>query len=160
MEVHDRHVPERSTENAFWKFLKPYLDKLSIRCVHCQKPRGKTHATSTFLYIPDAEKFLRHCGQSQAAPGRRPTRSSITCFNLRFLGQPVYFQKSKKDANPYLARVLTKEEKDRQIKITNRVTIDYSKPSQIFSVFFDCSSISCGVWNYIGASLDFEPQLT
>jgi hypothetical protein len=160
MEVHVRHVPERSTENAFWKFLKPYLDKLSIRCVHCQKPRGKTHATLTFLYIPDAEKFLHHHGQSQAAPGRRPTPLSVTCVNLRFLGQPVYFEKSKNDANPYLVRVLTKEEKDRQIKITNTATINHSKPSQIFPVFFDCSSISCGVWNYIGASLVFEPQLT
>jgi hypothetical protein len=55
---------------------------------------------------------------------------------------------------------LTKEEKGRQIKITNTVTIGHSKPSQVFPVFFDCSSISCGAWNYIGASLVFELQLT
>jgi hypothetical protein len=160
MEVHIRNIPERSTENAFRKFLKPHLDKLSIRCVHCQKSQGKTFATLTFLYIPDAEKFLQHHGQSRPIPNHHPTHLSTTSINLRFLGQPIYCQKSKRDANPYLVRVLTKEEKDRQIKITTVATIDHLKPPQIFPVFFNCSSISCGVWNYVGAKLVFEPQLT
>ncbi|KAE9382198.1 RdRP-domain-containing protein [Stipitochalara longipes BDJ] len=160
MEVHVRNVPQRSTENAFRKFLKPHLEKLSIRCVHCQKPQGKTYANLTFLHIADAEKFLQHHGQSPGAPGRRPMRLSITCIDLRFLGQPIYFQKGKNDANPYLVRVLTKEERDRQIRITTVANIDHSKSPQTLPVFFDCSSISCGIWNYIGTNLVFEPQLT
>ncbi|KAN0121734.1 RdRP domain containing protein [Hyaloscypha variabilis] len=159
MEVFVRNVPQRSTENAFRKFLKPHLDKLSIRCAHCQKPQGKSFAIVTFLYVSDAEKFLQHHGQTLAAPGRRPTRLSITSINLRFLGQPVYFQKSKNDVNPYLVRVLDKEEKDRQMKITTIATIDHPKPPQILPVFFDCSSISCGTWNYVDSNLVFEPQL-
>ena len=160
MEVHVRNVPERSTENALRKFMKKYLDQLSIRCVHCQKPQGKNFATLTFLRKPDAEIFLQHYGQSQSVQNRRPMPFTTSSINLRFFGQPIYCQKSKRDANPYLIRVLTKEDADRQIKSTYMATTDQPKSPQIFPVFFDCSSISCGVWGYDGDNLVFEPQAT
>jgi len=159
MEVHVRNVPERSTEKALRTFFKEHFDKLSIRCVHCHKSQGKKFATLTFLYIPDGEKFLQHHGQTQAAPNYRPTRLSITSITLRFLGKPIYCEKSKRDVNPYLVRVLAKEERDRKTKNTTLAVIDHSK-TRIFPVFFECSSVACGVWNYVGANVVFEPQLT
>lgn len=143
MEVHVSNVPRQSTENALRNFFKPHFLKHSIHCVHCQKPRGKPFASLTFLHINDGEKFLLHYGQFQ---------------KLRFLGQPIYCQKSRREVNSFLIRVLDKEEKDRQT--ATLATIEHSKVPQILPAIFNCSSISCGAWSYVKADLVFEPQLT
>ncbi|KAH6704064.1 rna-dependent rna polymeras-like protein [Leptodontidium sp. MPI-SDFR-AT-0119] len=164
MDIHVRHVPPQSTENSLKSFLKPFLSKLSIRSVHCTKPKDKNFAFLTFLHLSEAETFLQHYGQTKnqtqySANNQHQRHPSVTSVNLRFLGQPIYCQKSNNEANPYLLRVLAKEEKDRQTKITTLTTIGHYTP-QILPVLFDCISVSCGVWSYAKSNLYFEPQLS
>ncbi|KAK0108656.1 hypothetical protein ONS95_003448 [Cadophora gregata] len=162
MDVHIRNVPQQSTENSLRNFLKPFLLALSIRSVYCNKPKDKKFAFLTFLHLNDAETFLQNYGQTKnqtqyAGSQRSQPRPKVTSVNLRFLGQPIYCQKSNNEANPYLLRVLAKEEKDRQTRVTTMTTIDHYKP-QLLPIVFQCTSVSCGVWSYSRSNLYFEPQ--
>ncbi|TVY46699.1 putative RNA-dependent RNA polymerase [Lachnellula occidentalis] len=157
MEVHIRNVPARSTENALRNFLKPYLTKLSIQDVHFRKPRDSPYAQLTFLSIDDARKFLDHHGQVKVAGSRRGVKSSAISINLRFLGQYIYCERSNRDANPYLLRVLAKEKDERQSQALV-YDIHHARP-RILPVAFQCSSVSCGVWAYVDSELVFSPQV-
>ncbi|KAL2060352.1 hypothetical protein VTL71DRAFT_9747 [Oculimacula yallundae] len=164
MDIHIRNVPQQATENNLKSFLKDFFRKLSIRSVYCTKPRDKTFAFLTFLHVTDAEAFLQHYGQTKnqtqynARQNRQPQPKS-TSVNLKFLGQPIYCQRSSNEANPYLLRVLAKEEKDRQTKVTTLTRIDHYKP-QLLPIFFNSVYVSCGVWNYVKSNLLYEPQLS
>ena len=161
MEVHISNVPQQSTENNLKAFLKEKLSKLSISSFNCQKAQGKPFASLTFLNIADAEKFLDRYGQSQAAPKQKPTPMSSKSVNLNYLGRPIYCSKSHREAHPMVLRNLAKEEKDRKTKAAAALpTTDHSKPEKKFPVSFNCVSFSCGVWNYVGSDLAYEPQQT
>ncbi|PBP21236.1 RNA-binding, RBD [Diplocarpon rosae] len=170
MDIHIRNVPQQSTENHLSKFLRPFMLQLSIRSVNCTKPRNRDFAFLTFLHPDEAEKFLQHYGQAQGTGNRQQTgsrqlqtqtqpqshvRRNITAVNLKFLGRSIYCQKSTNPSNPYLLRVLAKEEKDRQRKITTVATVQH----HVLPIFFDVTSVSCGVWNYAKSTLFYEPQV-
>ncbi|CZS94939.1 related to RNA-directed RNA polymerase [Rhynchosporium graminicola] len=179
MDVHVRNVPPQATENHFGSFLKGHFKSLLIRSVHVNKPRDKTFAFLTFLHVDEAELFLRHYGQtknqtqynaaqfnvsrySAIQRSYHQPQPKVTSVNLVFLGQPIYCQKSSKEANPYLLRVLAKEEKDRHTKVTKLTKVDqhiHYKP-QVLPAFFAAASVSCGVWSYIRSNLLFEPQVS
>ena len=149
MEVHVRNVPEQGTENGLRKSLQPYFANLSIRAVHCQKQRGKRYASFTFLHITDGQRFLAHHGQTRQPPGsRRPRQNSSTVINLMFLNQPIYCEKSDREANPYLLRVLRKEENDRQNKAAELASsvVPHDKGPDMLPISFDFCTVSCGVW--------------
>lgn len=157
MEVHVRNVPQQSTENILRNFLKPYFATLSIQSVHCQKPQGKNWASLTFLHLQDAEKFLSHHGQAPRAPQtRQQTRNFTNAINLRFLGMPIYCEKSRREANPYLLRCLAKEEKERDSKPLNSLV---NQKPKVLPVTFACRAVACGVWSYVDSNLVFEPQI-
>src|SRR5215469_3932648 len=137
MEVHVRNVPPQSTEKALKKSLKPVFAKLSIRAVNCQKQRDKPFASLTFLHVAEGENFLHHHGQVRAFARGRPMRMSVNSVNLKFLGQPIYCERSTRDPNPYLLRVLKKEDKDRQSQPIAPSTIDHGK-AEILPVEFEC----------------------
>lgn len=62
MEVYVSNVAEQASETALSKFLKPFLVKLSIQSVHCQKSRGKRFAFLTFLHVTEGQKFMAQYG--------------------------------------------------------------------------------------------------
>jgi hypothetical protein len=157
MEVHIRNVPAKSTENALRNFLKPYFQKLSIQNVHCQKQRDKSYAQLTFLNIDHARRFLEYHGQTKAAGNRRAAKVNTWSINLKFLGQPIYCERSNRDANPYLLRVLAREEKERQSQAL--VHVNHQARPKILPVEFQCSSVSCGAWAYVNSELVFSRQL-
>lgn len=164
MEIHVRNVPSQSTENSLKSFLRPVFIRLNVRAVHCQKYRDKNYATLTFLHLTDAQTFLLHHGQSarpqaQTIVKRDPVRQPTRAIYLRFLGHFIYCSQSRYDPNPYLRRVLAKEEKDRAMRSTTTTNLTHSN-AKILPIFFHCSTISCGVWNYAGPSLFYEPQVT
>lgn len=186
MEVHVRNVPEQGTEKGLRNFLKPHLAKLSIRNVHCQKQRGKRFASLTFLNIEDGERFLAHHGQIKRPPyqgknfSARAALSTVTnipnnrtrvstasnstsAVNLVFLNQTIYCEKSNREANKYLLRVLEKEERDRQqVKVTDVPATPHDPQPRITKfvpITFHCSSASCGVWTYAKADLVYAPQV-
>ena len=67
---------------------------------------------------------------------------------LKYLNQTIYFERSIKDPNPYLIRVLAAEEKDRIIKTTTVTTHVEPFREKVYPVEFDCLAVSCGVWDY------------
>ncbi|TVY45069.1 RNA-dependent RNA polymerase [Lachnellula subtilissima] len=157
MEIHIRNVPAQSTENVLRNFLKPYLKNLSIQNVHFRKSRDSPYAQLTFLSIDDARKFLLHHGQVKVAGNRRGVKASARSVNLRFLGQYIYCERSNRDANPHLLRVLAREQQERQSQALVQHN-HYAKP-KVFPVTFQCSSVSCGVWAYVNSELVFSPQV-
>lgn len=157
IEVHIRNVPSQSTENALRNFLKPYFQKLSISDVHCQKQRDRSYAQLTFLNIGHARKFLDYHGQVKAPGAKRGQKAHIWSMNLKFLGQPIYCERSNRDANPYLLRVLAREEQERKSQALVQYK-QHAKP-KILPIDFQCSSISCGVWAYDNSELVYSPQL-
>jgi len=155
MEVHIKNVPEQTNEKALKNFLKPYLSQFRIRSVHIYNHYGKNWATITFLNAADAQRFLTHHGQFRPNPKRRPIPISSLYVQLTFFGKPIYCEKSNKDANPVLIRVLKKEESERQLARIG----DQPKPPEILPVTFNTASIACGCWEYHGSELVFVPQV-
>ncbi|TVY82362.1 RNA-dependent RNA polymerase [Lachnellula suecica] len=156
MEIHIRNVPAQATENALRNFLKPYFHQLSIFNVHCQKPRDKPYAQLTFLNIDNARRFLEYHGQVREVGNRRSVKASLKAINLKFLGQPIYCERSNRDANPYLLRVLAREAEERKSQAL--VPFNHAKP-KIFPVTFQSTSVCCGAWAYVNSELVFSPQL-
>lgn len=144
MELHVRNVPAQSTENALRNFLAPYFKKLSIQNFHVQKQRDKAYAQLTFLNIDHARRFLEcHGHVKDPRNSRRSMKVSRNGVNLIFLGQILYCERSNRDANPYLLRVLAKEELER--RSLAMVPYSHAKP-KILPVSFQSSSLSCGAW--------------
>lgn len=140
----------------------------------------------TFLRVHDGERFLAHHGQvkilldqpnnalnkqthsvtkanfNSQSQGFRVARTSYA-VNLKFLGKPIYCEKSTKEADPFLIRVLESEEKARREVASRAVATSANGPSlrtvKILPLIFDCSFASCGVWTYAKSELVYAPQL-
>lgn len=181
MEVHIRNVPEQATENGLKTFLKPHLERLAIQAYHCQKQRGKKYASLTFLYIRDGERFLAHHGQVKkplSHNNRSHTATNIPsnlvaqrpqvigasqyAINLKFLNKPIYCEKSTREGDPFLLRVLEREEKaKREIRSTAARTATndpHAKQDKLLPLLFKCTFASCGVWTYTNSELVYAPQ--
>lgn len=118
----------------------------------------------TFLKVEDAEKFLAAHGQARNSTFHRPTRLSNATVILKFMNQPIYFERSIKAADPHHLKVLAKEEENREAAIKNKKTTtvpgeEYAAP-KILPAAFEVTSVSCGVWDYDSKSdLVFATQL-
>jgi hypothetical protein len=159
MEVFIRNVPQQSNDKALRNFLRPTFKNLSIQNVKYDNHFGKPFASLTFLNISDAEKFLKYHGQVRGTLNKKPVPINQALYvQLRFLGQPIYCEKSNRDANPFTLRGLQREEKERQLQDHERDR----KPKQpeIFPVEFRTFSVSCGTWAYHFDDLVFAPQVT
>lgn len=102
-------------------------------------------------------------GQVRSNPHSKPLRASRQAVNLIFFNQSIYCERSNKDANPYLLRVLQSEKHEREtrtpeVKLRNDIP---AKKGDILPITFKCSSISSGIWNYnlVGSDLVYAPQL-
>jgi len=102
-------------------------------------------------------------GQVRHNAKGKPTPASIHAVNLKFLSQPIYCERSNRDANPYLIRVLQKEKADREAKNTEiRLRNDIpAKNGNILPVNFNCLSLSCGIWSYnsVGSDVIYSPKV-
>jgi hypothetical protein len=188
MEVHIRNVPQQVTEKGLKQFLKPHLHKLSIQIYHCQKQLGKKFASLTFLYPRDGERFLAHHGQVKTPVGAGNNASeprALTTFTgnslnahpqasravpasnytvyLKFQNQPIYCEKSTREADPFLLKHLELDEKRRKDIRSRDITTANAEPSlravKILPLAFNCSFVSSGIWTYTESELVYEPQL-
>ncbi|KAM0132168.1 hypothetical protein ACHAP3_006606 [Botrytis cinerea] len=151
MEVFVRNVPVQTGEHDFRNFLRPRVNSLAIRAFHCHTARGNNFAKITFRTATDGEKFLRKFGERRPNNRQRNPRASQP--KLIYHSTPIYCEKSNQVANPYLLRCLEKEE-------IERVETSYLKHGPpIANTSFECSSIMCGNWNYVGETLVFMPEL-
>jgi hypothetical protein len=74
--------------------------------------------------------------------------------------QPIYCYKSNQEANPYLLRVLEKEEKDRQTRATTVSAVAHDSRAHVTETLpFNATSVSCGVWTYFKSNLVYAPQV-
>jgi hypothetical protein len=159
MEVFIRNVPQQSNDKALRNFLRPTFRNLSIQNVQYDNRFDKPFASLTFLYVSDADKFLKYHGQVRGTQNKKAVPINQALYvQLRFLGKSIYCEKSNRDANPVLLRVLRREEKERQLQDHERD----GKPKQpeIFPVEFRTFSVSCGTWAYHFEDLVFAPQVT
>lgn len=131
------------------KFFKPYLDELSIENWHCEKRKGNRFGSLTFLSPLDGEKFLRRHGQSMSVPARgfRPVGRA----NLMFQGTALICSLSNKKPDPLALRSLEMEAKAKRHAISSNARED--------SFPLAYSSVSCGLWEYIGSKLVFVSYL-
>ena len=188
MEVHIRNVPEQVTEKGLKQFLKPHLHKLTIQIYHCQKQIGKRYASLTFLYPRDGERFLAHHGQVKLPVGKgsnTPSRRTLLtatanplnthpqvsravpasnyAVNLNFQHQPIYCEKSTREADQFLLKHLAHDEKMRREMRLREVATGNTEPSlravKVLPLSFRCSFVSCGVWTYSQSELVYAPQL-
>ncbi len=118
-------------------FFQPILSKLSIENWHCQKRKMKPFATLTFLSSNDGQRFLTLYG------GRK---------NLIFQGTLLFCSLSNKPADSLALKSLEMDAKNRQTRTTEPAK-DHTVPT------LDCSSVSCGLWEYIDSTLVFTSYL-
>lgn len=161
MEVFVRDVPEQVNEKSLRNALQSYMASLSIQTYHCQKQPRRRYALLTFLKLENGQEFLRTYGQV------KPRGPSIIPAKVRVMGTAVYCSLSNNQVNPYLLRSLTKEEKDLQsqaqaqaIQGTQPIrgtAPKQEKSKQAILKTFACSSVSCGIWGYVGSDVCFVP---
>ncbi|RAL66284.1 hypothetical protein DID88_005954 [Monilinia fructigena] len=151
MEVHITNVPVQAGDHDLRKFLKPKIDTLAIRAFHCYTARTKDFGKITFRTTLDGEKFLRKFGEKRRP--NRPKGSFGTPPKLVFHSKPIYCEKSKYSADPYLLRCLEREEKER----VEKSFLQHGPPNA--NTTFECTSVMCGTWNYVAGDLVFMPEV-
>ncbi|ERF76596.1 hypothetical protein EPUS_05869 [Endocarpon pusillum Z07020] len=143
MEVFVRGVPERATERQVSAFFLPILTNLSIENWQCQKKGRKPFATLTFLSSKDGQRFLSWYGQARIGLGGA---------DRMFQGKLLLCTRSNKPADPLALKSLEMDAKVRQTRTT--------KPAKDHTVSsLECSSVSCGLWEYIDSNLVFTSYL-
>jgi RNA dependent RNA polymerase len=158
MEVFLRGVPERATGQQMSAFFQPILSKLSIENWQCQKKMRKKFATLTFLSPADAERFLSLYGQMKNDLGRDYLPPGHT--NLRFQGTLLLCSQSNKSLDPLALKSLQMDAKIRQEKKTKPAKAHTASISSVEGHgTIESSSVSCGLWKYIGSTLVFRSYL-
>lgn len=150
MEVFVRGASERATEAQMTNFFQPTMSGLSIESWHCQKWTQKRFATLTFLRKEDGNKFLNKHGQTRNSQ----TRGSSP---LIFQGALLLCSLSNKPPEPFALKSLEMDANARKSGSTTKKT-PHSVPGQGHSTL-ECSSVSCGIWDYIGSDLVFTSYL-
>jgi hypothetical protein len=163
MEVHVRNVPPQTNDKSLRNCLKPFLAKLSIRDVDCQKGHGKTFASLTFLNIDDGQKFLVRYGQIKATVGRGLTKRAAE--TIKFQSTPIYFEKSHREASPFLLKVLRTEAEERErhaAHIQSSVSRDRHDSARFNKqpIKLNCKSVSVGSWDTEEGEVVYSPQVS
>jgi RNA dependent RNA polymerase len=158
MEVFIRHVPERATEQQMSAFFQPILSKMSIENWQCQKKMKKKFATLTFLSPVDAERFLglygqikNHLNRDYLPPGRT---------NLRFQGTLLFCSASTNSLDPLAIKSLEMDAKARKAQ-KKKPAKDHTTPNSSSGAHAttESSSVSCGLWEYVGTAVVFRSYL-
>lgn len=158
MEVFVRGVPERATENQTTNFFLPILNKLSIKNWHCQKKKRKHFATLTFLSSMDGERFLSLYDQVKNSLGYDYPPLGRTDF--MFQGNELRCSLSTKPPDPLALKSLEMDAKASETRTTNPTRAHSGPtPSGEDNRSLECSSTSCGLWEYIGTTLVFTSYL-
>jgi hypothetical protein len=156
MEVFIRGVPKRETEKSLNDFFKTVLSSLQIEDWTCQKIAQKTWAKLIFLNPKDGLRFLGLHGQTKIVSGRHiPSPGSI---NLIFKGTPLYCSLSDR-IDKFALRSL---EMDKETRAEHKLTptkSDGARSGKDYRTLL-CTSISCGLWDYVESEPAFKPYLT
>jgi hypothetical protein len=156
MEVFIANVPERETEKSLSSFFKDTLARLYMEDWICEKQSRKRYARLTFLNPQDGQRFLALYGQSKNFAGSYcPNLGSA---NLIYKGKVLKCSLSKRIDKFALLNLKTDRDA-RADRSTAPTTLDETS-SQKDSRNFTCSSISCGLWDYLDSEFVFKSYLT
>ena len=147
MEVFIQDVPAQLTDDSLQNLLRPYMDKLSIKTYHCQKPRQRQIAFLTFLTADDGKKFLLAYGQEKPSWLSLPPPAKITVKSV-----PIFCTKSTKPANQHILRMLEKEDNDRRAEADTVEELPKPKIPREFPTSF----LACGTWGYADVDLVYS----
>lgn len=159
MEVRVHNFPEFLNHYDLRGFLRPHLNKLSIRAVDYVKMYNKKYASLTFLHVEEGERFLSRHGQVRKGPNNRsaPINPGIY-LNLKFNSRPIYFEKSHYQPNQITLDTLRREQNERKA-VGAKPATRLPKAPTIIPIQFETASVSCGTWTYHGSTLCFSTEV-
>jgi hypothetical protein len=156
MEVFIRGVPIRETERSLTTSFKDVLSGLQIEDWICQKIAQKPWARLTILNPEDGMRFLRLHGQTKNLAGRDYPFPGST--NLIFKGNPLYCSLSNR-MDKFALRSLEMDKKARAEQKLTPPKSDGTRSGKDYRTL-PCTSISCGLWDYVESELVFVPYFT
>jgi len=156
MEIFIRGVPKRETEKSLNDFFKDVLSRLQIEDWICQKIAQKPWAKIIFLNPQDGLRFLDLHGQTKNLAGRFCSIPGST--NLMFKGTPLYCSLSDRVDKFALESLKMDKQAKAEQKLTSAKS-DVSRSGKDHRTL-SCTSISCGLWDYVESELIFKPYFT
>jgi hypothetical protein len=146
MEVFIRGVPKRETEKSLNDFFNNVLSRLQMEDWMCQKIAQKPWAKLIFLNSKDGLRFLSLYGQS------------FSHTNLMFKGRLLHCSLSDR-MDKFALRSL---EMDKKARAEHKLTPAKSAVTHTGKDYriLPCTSMSCGLWDYVESELVFKPYLT
>jgi hypothetical protein len=156
MEIFIRGVPKRETEKGLNDFFKSVLSRLQIEDWICQKIAQKPWAKIIFLNPQDGLRFLSLHGQTKNLAGRFCSFPGST--NLMFKGNPLYCSLSDR-MDEFALESLKMDKQARAEQKLTPVKSDVSRSGKDRRIL-SCTSISCGLWDYVESGFVFKPYFT
>ncbi len=156
MEVFIRGVPGRETEKSLNNFFKNVLNRLKIEDWTCQKIARKPWAKLIFLSYEDGQRFLSLYGKTKDFSGSNflvPGRTDLI-FKRSHLDCSL-----SKTLDIFALRNLEMEKKARAEHNKTPAKSDRTC-SKMDDRILACTSIMCGLWDYIESGLVFKPYFT
>lgn len=145
-----RNLPNQLTVQSLQSQLSPWIKALNITEWSCDKPRGKSYGTVTFLSQTDGEKFLRQHSET-IVPGAMRKGRPATQSRLKILGTPVYCNQSKNKPDPLMLKSMQKTREDKKQQ-------DQTEPENHNAVIFQLRSLSCGHYEFPLGHLTYLPD--
>ena len=144
MEFFIRNLDLHITDNDLKLFVGPLLALDSVQTFDVRKTRRKGCAVLTIADVSKAQQFLRRYEQDPGA----------ACF--RVMNKQVYFSISRNIPDPWLLRVLQKNEKDRHLRLQSDQKRNKRTPrTPSTSVNLRLRALSCGRWVVHGSTLQY-----
>lgn len=144
MELFLRNLNPQITENDLKLCLGPLLALDSVQTFQVCKTRTKGCAVLTISDASKAQRFLNRFEHDRRAP------------HFLVLGKQIQLRTSCKNPDPWLLRVLQKEENDRRLRLDSKDK-RYTKIPDARSRSFNLrvSSLSCGRWEIRRSTLQY-----
>ncbi|KAI2616222.1 RdRP-domain-containing protein [Hypoxylon sp. NC1633] len=156
LEVYIGNLQPDLTDHGLKTQLKPFItDGLVITDWACQKARGRSWGTVTFLHKIQGEKFLTIHGE-QIIPGLYRNGKPQSRARLTILGKAAYCKRSTKLPDPFLLRTLVKTAED--LAQHRKEREEQPLPSDR-NVFFDLLGLSCGHYEYPNGNLAYAADI-
>ncbi|KAI0384693.1 RdRP-domain-containing protein [Hypomontagnella monticulosa] len=156
LEVFMPDLPIGLTDIGLKTQLTPFIN-VGLRIVDwaCQKYRGKTFGTVTFLRRTDGERFLAVHGETLVQRnGVQRTRSQ-----LKILGQWIKCKRSHKNPDPFLLKSILKAAEDRRLQLEEKDEENERPRAKDKKVSLELRGLSCGHYEYLSDKFAYTQDI-
>jgi hypothetical protein len=144
MELFIRNLDPQITDNDLRSWVGSLLALDSVQTFDVHKTRKKNCAVLTIADVSKAQNFLSRYEQDRNAP------------NFRIMSKQIHFGKSRNIPDPWLLRVLQKNEKDRFLRPhSNQKRNKHTSGTRSTSANLRFRALSCGRWEVQRSSLQY-----